>query len=237
MNNQSNQPVSNQYEERQLESDISEEAMKERRYLWMARAFALVSVVSFLANVLLLAAIFALVPLVRVQPFYLSTQDKDQQIITVVRPQFIDLKDENLGQSFIRQYLLARFTIGTNIPSLENTWGLDGIVAWESAPTVFSEFQRTSGAFIERAKKDGFTRSVRILTVVPLGVEQDGSVWQAEVEFGDMTRDMSEPEFSKWRITMKIAFLPTREGLRWEQRLKNPMGFTVQRFGMEKLPN
>ena len=228
--------MSNQHEDRQLESDISEEAMKERRYLWMARAFALVSVVSFLANVLLLMAVFSLVPLVRVQPFYLSTQDKDQQIITVVRPRTVDLNSEVLGESFVRQYLLARFTIGTNIPSLENTWGRNGIVYEESAPTVFAEFSKTSGALIDRAKKDGFTRQVRILTVIRSGTEADGaSVWQAELEFSDMTRSESEPKYTKWRVTMRTSFTPTREGLRWEQRLKNPMGFMVERFGMEQM--
>ncbi|MBO7258259.1 MAG: hypothetical protein J6V11_04910, partial [Alphaproteobacteria bacterium] len=162
-------------EEIALESDISEEAVKERRYLWMARTFALVSVVSFLVNILLLFAVFSLVPLMRVQPFYLSTQDKDQQIIRVVRPRSADLNAQVLGESFIRQYLLARFTVGTNIPSLENTWGIDGLVAHESAPSVFQEFLQTSNGLIELAKKDGFTRGVRILTVVQLSTEKDGS--------------------------------------------------------------
>ena len=85
-----------------LESDISEEAVKERRYLWMARTFALVCVVSFLANIILLGALFSLVPLVRVQPFYLSTQDKDEQIITVVRPNDADIDKDILAESFIR---------------------------------------------------------------------------------------------------------------------------------------
>ena len=223
-------------EEVALESDISEEAVKERRYLWMARTFALVSVVSFLVNVLLLFAVFSLVPLMRVQPFYLSTQDKDQQIIRVVRPRIADLNTQVLGESFIRQYLLARFTVGTNIPSLENTWGIDGLVYHESASSVFQEFLQTSNGLIELAKKDGFTRGVRILTVVQLSTEKDGSeIWQAEMEFGDMRRGASEPKYTKWRAILYIAFDPVQENLEWSNRLKNPLGFKVRRFGLEEL--
>ena len=40
------------------EGDISEEAATERRYLWMARTFALVAVVSFLSTLILLIALF-----------------------------------------------------------------------------------------------------------------------------------------------------------------------------------
>lgn len=219
-----------------MESDISEEAMKERRYLWMARAFALVAVVSFLANLLLLSAIFSLTPIVRIQPFYLSTQDKDEQIISVVRPNNLDIDGKILAESFIRQYLLARLTIGTNIPTLENTWGIDGIVAWESEPTVFKGFTETSLALIEQAKKEGLTRNVHILNVIQLSREPNGSeVWQAEIMLSDMKQGIRKPIESKWLVTMQIAFLPVRQGLKWEQRLKNPLGFTVQKFGIQSI--
>lgn len=219
-----------------MESDISEEAVKERRYLWMARTFALVCVVSFLANLMLLGALFSLVPIVRVQPFYLSTQDKDEQIITVVKPADNMIDRQVLAESFVRQYLLARLTIGTNVPALENTWGIDGIVSWESAPSVFEEFARTSGAWIEQAKTEGLTRNVRILTVVKLSNEPGGlENWQAEVELSDMKQGASEPTVSRWKITMQIGFMAGREGLRWSQRLKNPLGFTVLKFGIQVL--
>ena len=60
------------------QNDISEEAVKERSYLWMARVFGLVCVVTLIADLILLSAIDSLRPLVRVQPFYIWTQDKDR---------------------------------------------------------------------------------------------------------------------------------------------------------------
>lgn len=234
-----NTPISQQENETQmetLESDISEEAVKERRYLWMARTFALVCVVSFLANLMLMGALFSLVPIVRVQPFYLSTQDKDEQIITVVRPNDAQIDRKVLAESFVRQYLLARLTIGTNIPALENTWGIDGLISWESAPSVFEEFARTSGAWIEQAKTEGLTRNVRILTVVKLSDEPNGvENWQGELELSDMKQGATEPVVSRWKVTMQIGFQANREGLRWSQRLKNPLGFTVLKFGIQMI--
>ncbi|MBR5130070.1 MAG: hypothetical protein IKV03_02465 [Alphaproteobacteria bacterium] len=225
-----------QSDDRALESDISEEAVKERRYLWMARTFALVAVVSFLVNVLLLVATFSLVPLMRVQPFYLSTQDKDQQIIHVVRPRTLDLTSEVLGESFVRQYILARFTVGTNVDSLENTWGIHGVVYWESEQKVFEEFSYKAKEDIKRARNDGFTRGVHILTVVREKIEAEGNeIWKVEVELSEMSREKSEPEYSKWRATLDISFDPTQEGLIWADRLKNPLGFKVRRFGFVRI--
>lgn len=224
------------YQEAPMESDISEEAVKERRYLWMARTFALVCVVSFLANVILLIALFALTPIVRIQPFYLSTQDKDEQTITVIKPRPVDIDKNILAESFVRQYLTAYFTVGTNIPALENTWGIDGIISWESAPSVFQEFAQTSEALIAQAKKEGFTRNVRLLTVVRLSADNaQEEIWQAELELSDMKHGATEPEVSRWVATLQIEFRPNREGLRWSQRLKNPLGFTVVKMGLRAL--
>jgi type IV secretory pathway component VirB8 len=33
---------------------------------------------------------------------------------------------------------------------------------------------------------------------------------------------------------MNVAFRPTREGLTWEERLKNPLGFTVIQLAIKK---
>ena len=44
----------------------------EKRYLWTARAFAVVSALSLCCNVILILAIFQVVPLYRVEPFLLT---------------------------------------------------------------------------------------------------------------------------------------------------------------------
>lgn len=220
-------------QDRHLESDISEEAVKERHYLWMARTFALVAVVSFLATVILISALFSLLPIVRVQPFYLSTLNKDQQVISVTRPNFNKIDMNLLTESFIRQYLLARLTIGSNIAELERRWGIDGNINWMSETSVFSEFARSADTLIKQAKTDGLTRDVKILVVSPYRSENNENIWRVELELIDMKHGVSEPITTKWIVIMKVAFRPTRPGLIWDQRLKNPLGFTVIRFGIQ----
>lgn len=226
-----------QSDEQQIvyDSDISEEAVTERRYLWMARTFALVAVVSFLSTVILLVALLSLLPIVRVQPFYLTTLNKEQQVIRVVRPNFKEINMQMLSESLIRQYLLARLTVNSNIAEMEQRWGIDGIINWMSSPVVFEEFGRTAETALNQARNDGLTRSVKILNISPFRTEKDGgTVWRAEIELTDLKYGDTEPVRSLWQVTMRVQFKPNRQGLRWEQRLKNPLGFTVERFGIQR---
>ncbi len=222
-------------EKRRMERDISEEAMKERRYLWMARTFALVAVVSILSTFILINALSSLLPLLRIQPFYLSTLNKNQQIINVTRPDPRQLNMETLSEYFVRQYLIARLSISSDTSELERRWGLDGSVNWMSSEAVFQEFAASANSAILRAKKEGLTRSIKILVVAPYRQQQNSDVWRAEVELTEMRTGASEPKRSKWVITMEIAFRPNRPGLKWEQRLNNPLGFTVTKFGSQEI--
>jgi len=219
-----------------VSSDLSEEALKERRYFWMARAFAIVCVVSFITNIILIIGLFSLVPIVRVQPFYLNLQDKNEQVISIHRSNNLNLDVALLTESLIRQYLLARLTIGSDVKELEARWGLDGAVNWTSESSVFGMFAETAQALIEQAKKEGLTRQVDILSVVKLR-EADASrdVWQAELNLVDMKRASVEPLTTRWRVLMEVEYRPNREGLKWSQRLKNPIGFTITRFGMQQI--
>lgn len=214
--------------------DLSEEAVKERRYLWMARTFALVLVVSSLTTIMLISALVSLMPIVRVQPFFLTTLNKNEQVINVVRPNFNQMNMNILTESFIRQYLLSYFSIGSNIPELERRWGIDGDVNWMSENTVFSKFTSYADMWIKQAKEEGLTRNVRILVVNPYRTGKNENIWRAEVEFTEMKHLSSEPQKSRWIITLNVAFKPVREGLTWEERLKNPLGFTVIQFGIKE---
>jgi type IV secretory pathway component VirB8 len=228
--------ISKEKQTEQIDTSVaySQEAITEQRYLWMARVFATVAVVSFCANVMLVMALFSLLPIVRVQPFYLYTQDKDEQIITVSQPPQNELRSEVLQESFIRQYLLAYFTIGSDIQELERRWGLGGSIEWMSTPSVFQEFVANAGAWLEDAKREGMTRNVRILFVSKFREDpQGGDIWRAEVELTDMTVDNPQPRTQKLMITMQVGFRVSRPGLLWKDRLKNPLGFTVTRFGIQ----
>ena len=217
-----------------FEQNITAEALKERQYLWMARTFALILVVSVLTTFMLISAMLSLLPIVRVQPFFLTTLNKDQQVINVTRPNYQQINMELLSESFIRHYLLSYFSMSSNVAELERRWGIDGDVNWMSETSVFSDFGKLANMWLNQAKNDGLTRNVKILVVTPFRSNKNENVWRAELEFVEMKHGASEPVRSKWVATMKINFRPTREGLIWEQRLKNPLGFTVSNIGFKQ---
>lgn len=211
----------------------SQEILQEERYLWMARAFSLVALLAFVANILMLFALAGLNPLVRIQPFYLQTQAKDEQIVSIVRPPKEELDSVVLQESLVREYLLARFGISSDTSEVERRWGIDGPIFAMSASSVYQDFhEKESTKMLEQSRQDGLTRNVRIGVVNRKENYPDGvSVWIAEIELIDMSQKVSDSFTSRWLVTMEVAFLPPRKNIEWSQRLRNPLGFTVTKFG------
>ena len=170
----------------------------------------------------------------RVQPFYLTTLNKEQQIVQIRKPKVEDIDMQLLTESLIRQYVLARFTVSSNIPEMERRWGLDGIVNQMSDQTVFEEFVGVANDVLKQTKQNGLTRAVRILNVRNLGPDAttNKSVWVAEIEVTSMKHGDSEPVKSTWSVRMRVYY-ESRSGAVWEKRLQNPLGFKVDRFGMQ----
>jgi len=224
------------FQKKEEQLDVSAEARKERSYLWMARVFCLICVVTFITDLILLSAVQSLLPLVRVQPFFIVTQDKDKQVIKVERPNRAFLSSKVLQESFARQYIVARFLIGTDVDELERRWGTDGTVQWMSSNAVFDEFNvRYAGGLTKEAKENGLTRDVNILNVRRDPREDGQIVWIAEVRLKDMSRTTPQPKITDLQVTMVINFGEFRTGLSWEQRLKNPLGFVVNGWGQKDL--
>ncbi|MDY6407794.1 MAG: type IV secretion system protein [Pseudomonadota bacterium] len=225
------------FQKKEEQLDTSEEAKKERSYLWMARVFCLICVVTFITDLILLAAVQSLLPLVRVQPFFIVTQDKDRQIITIERPSRGFLTQNTyLQQSFVRQYILARLLIGTDIDELERRWGTDGTIDWMSEQSVAEEFNRRYAVgLIKSAKEDGLTRDVNILNMHPDPRDDRQLVWLAEVRLRDMSRTTPKPLETDLQVTVVIDFGKFKNNLTWEQRLKNPLGFTVTGWAQKNL--
>ncbi len=215
------------------QKDYSEkEMLQEERYLWMARAFSLVALLALIANFLMLIALSGLMPLMRVQPFYLQSQSKDRQVISIVRPNPEELDSDLLQESLVREYLLARFGIGADIAELNRRWGSDGIIYSMSETSVYKDF--TDKEYLEMlkmAENDGLTRDVKILSANRLRHLADSDVWVAEIELIDMSQKVSDRYVSRWTVKMEVTFQASGRQMDWSQRLKNPLGFMVINFG------
>ena len=210
----------------------AKEALQEERYLWMARAFSLVALLALIANFLMLIALSGLMPLMRVQPFYLQSQAKDRQVISIVRPNPEELDSDILQEALVREYLLARFGIGADVAEVERRWGIDGMIFTMSKDSVYKDFhEKESMEMLKQARSDGLTRDVKILSVNRAEQFPDGGVWVAEIELIDMSQKISDRYTSRWTVKMEVVFQTSGRQMDWSQRLKNPLGFMVTKFG------
>ena len=211
------------------------EILQEERYLWMARAFVVMLVLAVICDIVLLIALANVTPVMRVQPFYLEIQNKDQQTISVARPSLETLDSDKLKESLVRQYVLARYGVSSDLAELEDRWGINGPIYWMSDQPIYDEFvQKESDPFQRLARKDSFVRNVQILTVnrTQKGGALGPDEWEVELEFSDTNRAATKPIVSRFRVNLATAFRPTRKGLSWADRLKNPLGFVVLDFGI-----
>ncbi len=211
--------------------DEIEENLRERRYLWTARAFAIVCAISFCTNIILIMALFSLVPLTRVQPFYLTFENKDAQIVRITQMQPDSSLLERVAESLIRQYIVTRHSVVSDVDEMLQRWGDRGPIRWMSNDGVFAEFNQTTSEAFSRIREERLTREVNILSVYKLETNpREGDAWEAEVETIDMLPERSAPIRQIWQVRLRVQFLNKQE--KWANRLKNPIGFTVVRYSI-----
>ena len=112
----------------------------EKRYLWTARAFAIITAVSLCCNIVLLLAIAQVIPLYRVEPFLLTFQNKQEQVYNI-QPVNRDMEDEKeITEVFVREYVLLRSSFNRDIPEVEARWMPGGMIEEMSSPAVYKDF-------------------------------------------------------------------------------------------------
>ena len=153
------------------------------------------------------------------------------------RPSAETLQSDELKQSLVRQYLLARFGIPSDLAELESRWGRDGLVFWMSDQSIYEAFIKKEAQPLQQvAQQDNFRRDVFIQKLnrkESRRVNEDA--WYAELKFKDTDRVSTKERISYWAAEIAVMFRPLQQGLTWQDRLKNPLGFTVVNFGLRKL--
>lgn len=199
----------------------------EKRYLWTARAFAIITAISLCCNIVLILAIMQVLPLYRVEPFLLTFQSKEEQVYNI-QPIKGRMEDEKaITETFVRQYVLQRSSFDRNIPEMEARWMPGGPIQEMSSPAVYSEFlEKTAKPALDIIRNRSLMRNVRILTVNELGT----GLWQVEYETQDMYPDSAAPEVNYWTASLRISY--RRKSVKYGERLKNPVGFTVIRYSL-----
>jgi len=202
----------------------------EKRYLWTARAFAVVTAISICCNLLLLLTIANILPLYRVEPYLLTLSDKEEQVYRII-PYSKNMESEkSITETFVRQYVLLRTTLLPDIEEMQSRWQNGGDLQEMSSPIVYQEFLKATGnKLMQRMKQDGLTSNVKILTVN----EIEDALWQVEYSVDYYLPSSYTPKTIKYRATMKIQYVPRR--VQYKERLKNPVGFKVIQYGTKQI--
>ena len=196
----------------------------EKRYLWTARAFAIITAISLCCNIVLILAIMQVLPLYRVEPFLLTFQNKEEQVYNI-QPIKGRMEDQKaITEVFVRQYVLLRSSFDRDVQEMDARWMPGGPVQEMSSSAVYTEFlEKTAKKALDLIRARSLQRNVRILTVNELG----RGLWQVEYETQDMYPDSPAPEVNYWTASLRIAY--NRKSVKYGERLKNPVGFTVVR--------
>lgn len=207
--------------------DIFVAGVGEKRYLWTARAFAIITAISLCCNIVLILAIMQVLPLYRVEPFLLTFQNKEEQVYNI-QPIKGRMEDQKaITEVFVRQYVLLRSSFDRDVPEMEARWMPGGPVQEMSSSAVYTEFlEKTAKKALDLIRARSLRRNVRILTVNELG----RGLWQVEYETQDMYPDSPAPEVNYWTASLRITY--SRKSVKYGERLKNPVGFTVVRYSL-----
>ncbi len=199
----------------------------EKRYLWTARAFAIITAVSLCCNLILLLAIAQVIPLYRVEPFLVTFQDKQEQVYNI-QPVDRQMEDEKeITEVFVREYVLLRSSFNLDIPEVEARWMPGGMIEEMSSSSVYKDFvDNTANRALELIRTRQMIRDVRIMTVNELG----SGIWQVEYETRDMYPDSATPEINYWTASLRVGYRSKR--VKFMERLKNPVGFTVYQYSL-----
>ena len=210
--------------------------LQEERYVWMARAFVMMTVLGVLANVMLLVAISSAVPFLRVQPFFLDIRSRDEQLISVERLSAKQLNDRNLQDYLVRQYIDSYFNVGFDPIEYERRTNLDSFLALQSEESVYRQFQVVRGQILDLMKRQNFTRKALVRRTERTAPLQNGDwEWLVTVMLMDTNQGATEPSEQTLEVKLRIGFDPKKQTTSWSQRLKNPLGFKVKEVGIKNL--
>ena len=198
----------------------------EKRYLWTARAFAVVVAISLCCNFVLILAIAQLLPLYRIEPFLLTFENKEEQVYDIVP--LSNMEDQKaITEVFLFVYVLLRSAFTNDVQEMESRWMPGGPLQEMSTPTVYQAFiDRTANQALDIIRTRGLNRMVRIMTVNELG----RGLWQVEYETRDMYPDSAAPEVNYWTASLRIMY--RKKVVKYGERLNNPVGFTVTRYSL-----
>lgn len=198
----------------------------EKRYLWTARAFAIITAISLCCNIVLILAIMQVLPLYRVEPFCLRFKTRKSRFTIFSRLRGAWRIKRPLPRSLSANMCCCAVLL----TAMCRRWRRAGCPAVPCRrcllPLSIPNFWKNGQKALDLIRVRSLQRNVRILTVNELG----RGLWQVEYETQDMYPDSPAPEVNYWTASLRIAY--NRKSVKYGERLKNPVGFTVVRYSL-----
>lgn len=212
-------------QQRKAVADVIVENTAEKRYLWTARAFAVVFAVSCCCNLILTYVIMTAIPLYRVEPYLFSFADKGEQIYHIEQVQKIyDYK--YLTEIFVREYVLLRNTWINDEEEMRMRWDPGSNLQEMSSDRVYAYFkEKQKEEVIKAIRQNNLTQNVKIISATEVGPQKQGMGWQVEFRTEEMSPTRETPIVKVWVANLTIQYRSKR--VKFGERLKNPLGFTV----------
>ena len=187
----------------------------------------MITAISICCNIVLAIAIGQVMPLFRVEPFLLTFQNKQEQVVNIVPIRNDMATESGITEVFVRQYILLRSSFTNDVVEMETRWHPGGILQEMSARNIYDEFlKNTANRALQIIREKQLTREVKILSVVELS----RGLWQVEYETRDMYPDSKAPDVNYWTATLQVTYRP--KTVKYGERLKNPVGFTVVKYSL-----
>lgn len=202
----------------------------EKRYLWTARAFAVVAAISLCCNLILLLTVSNILPLYRVEPYLLTLSSKEDQVYNVI-PYVRNMDTQKtITETFVSQYVLLRNTFLPDLEEMNSRWSSGGDLQEMSSDMVYRNFVNNTGRKImKRMKEDGLTSNVKLLSINEI---ENGS-WQVEYTVDYMLPNLMKPQRVRYRASLKVQY--QKRVVKYKERLKNPIGFKVVSYGTRQI--
>lgn len=207
-------------------SDVVVVNASEKRYLWTARAFAVIVAISLCCNLVLILAITQLLPLYRVEPFLLTFENKQEQVYDIM-PLDTMIDQKAITEVFVREYVLLRSAFVNDMKEMEARWMPGSQLQEMSSSGVYQNFlDKTAKRALDIIRTKGLIRVVRIMTINELG----RGLWQVEYETRDMYPDSTAPQIDYWTASLRVTY--RKKTVKYGERLNNPIGFTVTSYSL-----
>lgn len=194
-----------------------------RMQMWTSRILLVTCIGLLGTNIFLAVCIMFLVPLKEIQPMFLTTSDKAEQVVRVEPFKVTMPSHRLLSEKMARKYLMKRETVDLQTEDQRYRQ-----VQLLSSPEVFKDFKdfvEVDKSFLKKAKEQNLTRSIVIKSISWISDDKLYIEYEAiDARFG--------VEIDKRSMIATMTFTYNPLSVTLEDTYLNPVGWIVSHYSL-----